>query len=192
MLRALVRLAVRLPAVAEGRQQSAHAVGADLVAHLCKATASLSWLFDTHKSGRTGHPSLAGLDATPPILDERPVLAGQMSPAAALTSHPAFRQGRGVEILQSTVDRAAREPGDLRDHLQAAPSCRANLSGCEHPPPPLSSLEPTAFQRWRIACVSIMPTRILPERTPRNPVTPSQFTTWCPNAYRFTCCGGCP
>ena len=34
MLRALVGLAVRLPAVAERRQQSAHAVGADLVAHL--------------------------------------------------------------------------------------------------------------------------------------------------------------
>jgi len=33
-----------------------------------------------------------------------------------------------------------REPGDLRDHLQAAPSCRANLSGCEHPPPPLVEL----------------------------------------------------
>ena len=34
MLRAFVGLAVRLPAVAERRQQSAHAVGADLVAHL--------------------------------------------------------------------------------------------------------------------------------------------------------------
>jgi uncharacterized protein (TIGR02001 family) len=55
-----------------------------------------------------------------------------------------------------------------------------------------SSFEPTAFQRLRIACVSTMPTRIMPQRRARNPATPSHITAWRQGANRFTCCGGCP
>jgi hypothetical protein len=40
--------------------------------------------------------------------------------------------------------------------------------------------------------VSIMPTRILPQRHPRNPPDPSQITTWRPSPIRFICCDGCP
>jgi quinoprotein glucose dehydrogenase len=40
--------------------------------------------------------------------------------------------------------------------------------------------------------VSIMPTRILPQRHSRNPAAPSQITTWRPRAIRFTCCDECP
>jgi hypothetical protein len=40
--------------------------------------------------------------------------------------------------------------------------------------------------------VSIMPTRIPPQRRPRNPAAPSQITTWRPGVIRFICCDGCP
>src|SRR5277367_5647155 len=56
-----------------------------------------------------------------------------MSPATTLASHPPLRQRCGVEILQAATDRRARQPRDLMDGLQAAPSRRPYLSGCEHP-----------------------------------------------------------
>jgi hypothetical protein len=40
--------------------------------------------------------------------------------------------------------------------------------------------------------VSIMPTRILPDRHNRNPATPSHITAWRSGTRRFTCSGGCP
>ena len=58
--------------------------------------------------------------------------------------------------------------------------------------PRSSSFEPTDSHLCRIACVSIMPTRILPQRHPRNPAALSHITTWRPGAIRFIYCDGCP
>ena len=80
------------------------------------------------------------LDDAPQILDQRRVPARQMPPAATLAAHPAFRQRRSVEVLQSATDGRAREPRDLGDRLQTAPSGRAYLAGCEHPSPALIEL----------------------------------------------------
>ncbi len=40
--------------------------------------------------------------------------------------------------------------------------------------------------------MSIMPTRIPPQRNPRNLDAPSYITTWRKRQIRFTCCDGCP
>ena len=55
-----------------------------------------------------------------------------------------------------------------------------------------SGFEPTSFQRRRIACVSIMPTGILPSDQPRNPAAPSQITAGSQPTNRFNCFRGGP
>jgi hypothetical protein len=80
------------------------------------------------------------LDDVAKILDQRRIPARQMPPAATLAALPAFRQRSGVEVFQSPTDGRAREPCDLEDRLQTAPSCRSGLAGCEHPPPALIEL----------------------------------------------------
>src|SRR3974390_3399804 len=63
-----------------------------------------------------------------------------MPPAATLAPYPAFRQGSGIKVFLSPTNGRAREPRDLRDRLQTAPSCRTDLAGREHPPPALIKL----------------------------------------------------
>ena len=133
MLRALVGLAVRLPAVAERRQQSLHAAGADLVALLLQRDGHFVVAFRHPQQRAHGIAERGRLDDAAQILDQRRVPARQMPPAATLATHPALRQGCGVEVFLSPTDGRAREPRDLVDRLQTAPSCRADLAGCEHP-----------------------------------------------------------
>ena len=72
---------------------------------------------------------------------------------------------RAIPVISNT---ASRPP-----HPAARASPAANTLR-----PRSSSFEPTASQRLRIACVSIMPTRILPTRRPRNPAALSHITAW--------------
>jgi hypothetical protein len=123
MLRALVGLAVRLPAVAERRQQSLHAAGADLVALLLQRVRHLVVAFRHPQQRAHGIAERGRLDDTAQILDQRRVPARQMPPAATLAALPAFRQGRGVEVFQSPTDGRAREPSDRGDRLQTACPC---------------------------------------------------------------------
>ena len=58
----------------------------------------------------------------------------------ALAPDPAFWQRCGVEVLQVATDRRARDPGDLKDRVQPAPSRRPRLPGRKHPPPALIEL----------------------------------------------------
>ena len=74
-----------------------------------------------------------------------PVPARQMSPAATLAAHLAFRQGRGVKVSLSPTDGGTREPRDLADCLQTTPSSRADLASREHPPPALIELRADAL-----------------------------------------------
>src|SRR5260370_42682145 len=140
MLRALVGLAIRLPAVAERRQQSLHAAGADLVALLLQRDGHLVVAF-RHPQQRPHRIAERGrLDDAAQVLDQRRVPARQMPPAATLAAYPAFRQRRSAEVFLSPPDGRARAPLDLGDPLQTAPSCRTDLAGCEHPPPALIEL----------------------------------------------------
>src|SRR5215470_12840340 len=129
----LIGLAVRLPALAERRQQSAHAAGADLVAHLLQRDSQLVVALRHPQQWSHRTPERYWLDDPPQILNESSIPERQMSPAATLASHPSLRQRCGVEILQAATDRRACEPRDLMDRRQAAPSRRTYLSGCEHP-----------------------------------------------------------
>src|SRR5271166_6542729 len=58
--------------------------------------------------------------------------------------------------------------------------------------PRSSSLEPTASQRLRIAWQSIMPIRISPIRSARNPAAPSHIATCRLTQNPFICSGGYP
>src|ERR1700704_5722351 len=115
-----------------------------------------------------------------------------MPPAATLAAHPAFRQGRGAEVFLSPTDGRARKPRDLGDRLQTAPSCRADLAGCEPPPPALIELRadgrPSLPNRLRVD-----------HADPHTPAAPSKESRrheshhhMAPGAFRFTCCDGWP
>src|SRR5271154_7252359 len=115
-----------------------------------------------------------------------------MSPATTLASHPPLRQRCSVEILQAATDRRARQPRDLMDGLQAAPSRRPYLSGCEHPLTALIELRaesiPVFANRLRVDHAKLR-TAGSPHQESHHP---SHITAWRPGTKRFTCCGGCP
>jgi hypothetical protein len=75
MFRALVGLAVRLPAVAERRQQSLHAAGADLVALLLQRGGQLVVAFRHPQQRAHGIAQRGRLDDVTQILDQRRVPA---------------------------------------------------------------------------------------------------------------------
>src|SRR5207253_8749400 len=112
MLRALVGLAVRLPAVAERRQQSLDAAGADRVALLLQRVRQLVVAFRYPQQRAHGIAERRRLDDAAQVIDQRRVPARQRPPAATLAALPAFRQRRGVEVFQSPTDGRARQPGD--------------------------------------------------------------------------------
>src|SRR5271165_6355030 len=159
---------------------------------LCKATASLSWLFETHSNGRTGHPSVAGstmrrrssisvgsrLDKArrpPPLRRTRPFGSGAAS--RSFTPRPMVERARPV------ISETASSP----PHPAARTSPAANTRR-----PRSSSFEPTVSQRLRIAWQSIMPIRISPHRSARNPAAPSHIATCRLTQNRFICSGGYP
>ena len=139
MLRSLVGLAVRLPPVAEARQQALHAAGADLVALLLQRDGQLVVALRHPQQGAHGIAERGRLDDAAQVLHQRRVSA-QRPPAATGAPNPPLRQRRGNEIRLAAAECRARNPGDLRDRLQTTPTRRPDLSGCEHPPPALIEL----------------------------------------------------
>src|SRR5208337_999139 len=71
------------------------------------------------------------------------------------------------------------------------PAARTSPAANTHRPRS-SSLEPTASQRLRIAWQSIMPIRISPIRSARNPAAPSHIATCRLTQNPFICSGGYP
>src|SRR5882672_8933236 len=120
------------------------------------------------------------LDDASQILDQRRVPARQMPPAATLAAHRPFGRSAVSRSFcpRPMVERASpviSETASRPPHPAARTSPAANTRR-----PRSSSFEPTDSHLCRIACVSIMPTRILPQRHPKNPAAPSQITTWRP------------
>src|SRR5215813_9683610 len=132
------------------------------------------------------------LDDAAQVRDQRRVPARQMPPAAALAALTAFRQRRGVEVLQSPTDGRARQPRHRGDRPQAAPSSRANLAGREHPPPPLIEL--------RANQLPSLPNRLRVDHADPHTAPPTSQESQRPesnhhiarNAIRFIYCDECP
>jgi len=147
MLRALVGLAVRLPAVAERRQQSLHAAGADLVALLLQRVRHLVVAFSTPTTAGPYRVAERGrLDdaAQVPQSASRPRLDRCRRPTA-LAALPAFRQAGAASRSFSPrpmVD--PRQPRDCGDCPQTAPSLPPRTSPAANTRRPRSSsFEPT-------------------------------------------------
>jgi len=146
----------------------------------------------THNSGRMGSPSVAGsmtlrrssisvgsrLDRCrrpPPLRRTRPF--GRAAASRSFCPRPM------VECASPVISETASRP----PHQAARASPAANTRR-----PRSSSFEPTNSHLCRIARLSIMPTRLLPQRHPGNPADPSQITTLRKGAIRFNCCDRCP
>src|SRR5665647_1863073 len=158
----------------------------------CNATASLSWLFETHNSGRIGSPSVAGSmmrrrssisvvswlhrrRRPPPLRLTRPFGNGVASRS--------FRPRPMVERASPVIlEIASRPPRPAARTSPAANTLR----------PRSSSFEPTDSHLCRIAFASIMPTRILPGRYFRNPGALSHLATSRQSKNRFICFGSLP
>jgi hypothetical protein len=176
MLRAFVGLSVAMPTVAERRQQSLHADGADLVAQPAQRSGELMWLFNTHSGGRIRLRSVAGSTTR---------RRSSISVASSLTRVGRPPPGRRMRLLGNDVVSSCFKP---RPSLERAyPVILATASSSPRPAARTSpaanrrrrrssSLDPTSFQRQRIACVSIMPKSITPSERPRNPLAPCQIT----------------
>ena len=83
------------------------------------ARASFSRLFETHRNGRTGEPSVAG--STRRLRSSTTVgsVYTQRLAAATLAPHAAVRQRPLVEVVLAAVDGRAGDAGDARDHLES-------------------------------------------------------------------------
>jgi hypothetical protein len=182
-------LAVRLPAVAERRQQPLHVAGADLMPLLLQRGGELLVAFRHPQYRAHRIAERRRLDHAAQILDQRCVPARKTQSASTLATVSPPREWRRVEFFLCSADGRAREPRELRDRLNATPSCDKRFPGRKQPPTALIELRayPASHLR-RIACLSITPTCIMPQRTTGNPAQPSQFTAW----RRFNNCDGCP
>src|SRR5208337_3712401 len=142
------------------------------------ADASLSRLFDTHSSGRTGSPSVAGSTrrlrssssvASVSVNDRGPPPSRRTWPGASGGASRSFSP-RPMVLRASpvTLDTAARPPH---------PAARASLAA-NNRRPRSSRFEPSASQRCRIARKSIMQTLVARSAPPRNRPPPSHKVAW--------------
>ena len=74
------------------------------------AAASFAWLFDTHSSGRIGSPIVAGSSNRRRSSSSVGSFDGQCRPAAAWPPNLARQRAGVIQVLQSTANRAARDP----------------------------------------------------------------------------------
>ena len=165
MVRAFVGLPIDLPG--EAKLYSLRTVLALIGGPSRQRAASLSWLFETHSSGRTGSPRVAGS-----TMRRRSSISVASVSVNARRPPPCRRtwpDSGGVEILQTTADGAARQTRDLGDRLQSAPSRRSSSPAANTRRPRSSSFEPTASQRLQIARQSIILSLLSRSAAPRNP-----------------------
>ena len=156
-----------------------------------------------------GFQQLAGSDEERTLARLRALRSDLIDPTIAVhNGRIVKRTGDGVLIEVRSVVDAVRCAIEMQNGMierieRASPVISETASRPPHPVartspaantrrPRSSSFEPTDSHLCRIACVSIMPARIRPQRHPGNPIAPSQITTGRPRAIRFTCCDGCP
>ncbi len=139
MVGAFVRLAIGLPRKTDLREQLAHAVGADGVAHPGEGGCQFVEALRHPQQWTDRIAQRRRLDEALQVPKQRRVPFGQRLRAAALTANLSRLQGRCVEVFQPASDGAAREPRDLRDGRKATPPGSPRLACGEQPP---SSLVP--------------------------------------------------
>src|SRR5215831_16048539 len=158
----------------------------------CKAAASLSWLFETHNSGRMGSPRVTGSTmrfrssmSVGSVLDKyrRPPPLRRSRPSGGGSASRSFNPRPMVERASPVICETSSRP--------PRPAARTSMAANTRRPRS-SSFEPTVTQRSRIAWQSIMSTRIGPFTHRGNPAALSHITAWRQRANRFSLCGGCP
>ena len=192
MVGAFVRLAIGLPGIAKFRQQFAHAVGADGMAHPREGACQLVEALRHPQKWANRIAQRRRLDETLQVLKQRRVPPAERSWAAALTANLSGLRGgasrsfspRSMVLRASPVisDTATRPP-----HPAARTSLAANKRR-----PRSSRFEPSASHRRQIDCVSIMQTLLEVQMVLGNPPALSHVAAWPKLPIQFTYCCGCP
>ena len=159
-----------------------------------RVIASLSKLFDTHDSGRTGSPNVAG--STMRFRSRSSVASRAMScrgpPPSRRTwpwTYPGARGGASRAFRPRSIVLRARPVTTETAARPPHPAARTSLAA-NNRRPRSSRLEPSASQRRRIARVSIIPRADSAARHPRESVNPEPLRAWPRPENRFTCrCG---
>ena len=108
------------------------------------ADASLSRL--RHPQQRTDRiAQRRRLDQAFEIIEQRRVTFSQGPRAATFTPNLAAGKRWRIEVFQSALDGAARQPGDARDPRKSTPAGGADLARSEQPPPALVPLRTVRF-----------------------------------------------
>jgi len=85
------------------------------------------------------------LDQTFEIVEQRRVTLGQPSRAATLTANSAARKWPRIQVFQSALDGAARQPRDPGDRRKTSPSGSPSLARSEQSSTALVALRAVRF-----------------------------------------------
>ena len=145
MVRALLGLAVDLAAIAELFQQIRNACLGNLVSHLAQNGSKFGVAFRNPEQGAHRIADRGRLQQRAQVIKKRRILSRQrQTPAPSATDPPGHR--RRIQLVQTALDRAARDAGRPRNCGDAANTRRARLNGGKQP---ASALIKARAQRFK-------------------------------------------
>jgi hypothetical protein len=131
-------LAVGLQAKAQSAQKGCNRVVADPVAQALQPFGQVAQALGGPQQRALRVAGGGRIDQPAQILQQGRIQAGQRLAAPAGPAHPGQIKRRATtQFHKAPTDRAARHPGDPRDHQDAAPARRQRLARRKSPPAPL-------------------------------------------------------
>src|SRR3954470_2705742 len=140
MLASIIGFTIGPAAIAELMQQLAHRIRADRVVHLLKRFGEFDVALGNPQQRSHRVTQRDRLYQAAQILQQRWILGRQALPPASGPADPPTGRRRLVEILQSPLDGAARQPGCPRYRHHTAATRGSRLGGRKQTPSPLVQL----------------------------------------------------
>src|SRR3954464_8416437 len=153
MVRSFAGLAVRLKAIAAGAQHRADAGMTDTMTQIVQGPGDLPKALDRPAQRLLGITALRRCDDPLEILDQSRISRFQRFATSPCPPHPTIRCRADCDLIQSTANGAAGDPGDPRHRGNPTPAGGQRLARCKNPPLPLvqiraQHLEPLSYRRF--------------------------------------------
>src|SRR5207248_10003960 len=153
MVRSFAGLTVRLKAIAAGAQHRVDAGMTDTMTQIVQGPGDLPKALDRPAQRLLGIAALRRCDDPLEILDQSRISRFQWFATSPCTPHPTIRCRADRDLIQSTANGAAGNPGDPRHRGNPTPAGRQRLARCKNPPLPLvqiraQHLEPLSYRRF--------------------------------------------
>ena len=153
MVRSLAGLAVCLKAVAAGAQYRADAGVTDTMTQTAQSPGDLAKALDRPAKRLLGIPALRRCDDPLEILNQMRIGLFQRLAASPRPAHPTIRRRPDRELIQTTANGAAGNPGNSRHRGDPTPTGGQRLARRKNPPLPLVQIGAQRLKPSSYRCV---------------------------------------